>query len=343
MYDISINPFWTYVVAQRGSVFKEIKKAIPRREPKGHYDLVSDYPRRMGKYIRPGLLLLTCEILGGDIKKVMKVAAAQQLSEDWILIHDDIEDGSVLRRGLPALPEMKESSLGLAMNAGDALHMIMWKTLLDSRKELGTETALRLFEEFHDILLRTAEGQYMEMRWTLDNAFVGEKEYYKLVDRKTGAYTIAGPMKLGAICAKARPNVLRDLERLSVPLGRAFQIHDDWLDIYSKDLDKDLFGDLIEAKRTLLIHRVYDKASKADKARLKEIMGLPREERARDGDCVHVFLEMFERYGCKEHVRNIALENAQRSMKIIKGFSWIDRKGKRRLLDVVDLVIKREK
>ena len=343
MYDISLNPFWKYVQGHRREVFKEIEKAIPRREPKGHYDLVLDYPRRMGKYIRPGLLLLTCEILGGDVKKVMKVACAQQLSEDWMLIHDDIEDGSVLRRGLPSLPVMKGSSLGLAMNAGDALHMVMWKTLLDVRHDLGTETAIRLFEEFYEILLRTAEGQYLEMRWTLDNAFVSEKEYYNLVDRKTGAYTIGGPMRLGAICADAPPKVLRDLDRLSVPLGRAFQIHDDWLDIYSHDLDKDLYGDIIEGKRTLLIHRAFSKASSKDRAHLHELMGLPREERARDGDCVHVFLEMFDRYGCKEHVRSIALDNAQRSRKIIGGFSWLDRKGKNLLLDVVDLVIKREK
>ena len=86
-----------------------------------HWDMVFDYPRRMGKYLRATLLILTAKAIGiADHKKLLKTAAAMQISEDWLLIHDDIEDQSILRRGKPALQKIYGSELSI--NAGDALH-----------------------------------------------------------------------------------------------------------------------------------------------------------------------------------------------------------------------------
>jgi geranylgeranyl diphosphate synthase type II len=336
------NPFYKYIQVHKANIYSKIEEAIPTREPLGHYDLLADYPRRQGKYIRPGLLLLVCEVLGGDVEKILDVAAAMQLSEDWILVHDDIEDGSLTRRKGPALHEREDSSLGLALNAGDALHMVQWQVLMKARDVLGPEKTFALFDEMSAFLLVTAEGQYLEMKWTKDNFFVSEEDYYRMVDRKTGSYTIGGPMRLGAICADASPGVLSDLDQLAVPLGRAFQIHDDWLNIYSEDdQDKDFRGDLVEGKRTLLIHRAHELANTAEKTWLKESFGKPRAKRDSD-DFKNKVVDLFNEYGCKDWVRNIALENAQRSRDLINGFPWLDDDGKRRLNEVVDLIILRD-
>lgn len=64
-----------------------------------HWEIMREYPERKGKYIRPGILLLMVEALGGDVNKALNTVAAMQISEDWILIHDDWEDGSMERRG----------------------------------------------------------------------------------------------------------------------------------------------------------------------------------------------------------------------------------------------------
>lgn len=343
VYDLAKNPFFQFIVEHKQSVYSKIEKAIPSREPSGHYDLVADYPGRQGKYIRPGLLLLMTDILGGSIEDSMDVAAAMQLSEDWILIHDDIQDGGLTRRDGPTLHTMEDSSIEIALNAGDALHMIQWQALLESRNTLGPERALALFDEMSNFLLVTAEGQYLEMKWAQDNLFVGVDDYYKMVDRKTGSYTIGGPMRLGAICAGADTSIMDDLDTLAVPLGRAFQIHDDWLDIYSEHLDKDTCGDLIEGKRTLLIHRAYEQATDEEKAKMREMFGLSREDRDADDSFIPYVLSLFDKYGCEQWVRDIALENAQASRDIINGFAWLDDEGKKRMNTVVDLVILREK
>src|SRR3989344_7115050 len=96
-----------------------------------HWNIVREYPERKGKYIRPTLLLLTAEGMGTKEEIALQTAAAMQTSEDWLLIHDDLEDDSEFRRGKLTLHKMHGEKL--AINAGDALHIIMWKILLDNR------------------------------------------------------------------------------------------------------------------------------------------------------------------------------------------------------------------
>jgi len=97
-----------------------------------HQKMVADYPERKGKYLRPSLVLLTALAMGFPEEKALLTAAAMQTSEDWILNHDDIEDDSLQRRGKPALHKIYSKEL--AINAGDGLHILMWKMLLDNLK-----------------------------------------------------------------------------------------------------------------------------------------------------------------------------------------------------------------
>ena len=78
---------------------------------------IQDYPARGGKYVRSILICLTCEALGGNIEDALPTAASMELSQNWILIHDDIEDESSMRRGDKAL----HLKIGIdhAINAGD--------------------------------------------------------------------------------------------------------------------------------------------------------------------------------------------------------------------------------
>lgn len=342
MYEIKDNPFFHFILKHKDEIYRIIRSNIPDREPVLHYDLISDYPERQGKYIRPGLVLLMAELLGNKAESAYRPAAAMQTSEDWILVHDDIMDGALTRRDKPALHVRKDASLELALNAADALHIIQWKILLDPGNS-SVDIQQKLFNEMSDFLLVTCEGQFLELLWTKDNLFVGIDDYYRMVDRKTGLYTIGGPMKLGAITAGASDQILTDIDRLATPLGRAFQIHDDWLDIYSESLDKDKCGDLIEGKRTLLIHRAHELANEEERAKLEEIYSRTRKEREQDETVIPFVTGLFEKYGCNQWVRNIALENAQTSRNLINGFEWLDEDGKRRMNEVVDLIILREK
>lgn len=184
------------------------------------------YPERQGKYLRPTLVLLTAQALGLPASKATLTAAAMQMSQEWLLIHDDIEDDSALRRDKPTLHKLY--SPDLALNAGDELHAIMWKMVSD----IGIN---EITEEFYRILLRTILGQGVEQIWTeAGTGKIAEDEYFFIADSKSAYYTIAGPMRLGAILASATPTQIDKITQFGLHLGRCFQLVDDILD-YKQD------------------------------------------------------------------------------------------------------------
>ena len=99
-----------------------------------------DYVDRQGSYRRPGLVMLTGQLFGAKPEDLILPAAAQQLSEDWILMQDDAEDDSELRRGKPAAQRIH--GWVHAMNATNTGQMAMWRMLKDypSRRAARRET-----------------------------------------------------------------------------------------------------------------------------------------------------------------------------------------------------------
>ena len=95
---------------------EETLRCIPDGEPKKYlYDLMRDYPQRGGKRFRPALVLLSCELFGGDPEKALTSAVAVELFHNFALVHDDIEDESLLRRGEQTLH--LQHGIALALNA----------------------------------------------------------------------------------------------------------------------------------------------------------------------------------------------------------------------------------
>jgi geranylgeranyl pyrophosphate synthase len=181
------------------------------------------YPERKGKYLRPTLVLLIAQALGVKTKLAVKVAAAMQLSEEWILIHDDIEDKSKIRRGKPTLHKLYGEEL--AINAGNSLHIIMWKMVND----LGSKV---ISEEFYKMLLRTVLGQGVEQIWTeRKRKNLSEADYFFIADSKSAYYSIAGPMRLGALAAGASQSQINKITDFGLYLGRCFQLKDDLIDL----------------------------------------------------------------------------------------------------------------
>ncbi len=200
--------------------------AVPKKYQENlekFWEINREYPERKGKYLRPTLVLLIAEALGAKADQAVKTAAAMQLSQDWVLIHDDIEDKSNIRRGKPALHKIYGQEL--ALNAGDTLHMIMWKIINDQgSKEIA--------EEFYRILMRTALGQGIEQMWTNEGDKTTEDDkYFFVADGKSGYYSIAGPMRLGAIVAGASKDEIEKITEFGLYLGRCFQLVDDILDL----------------------------------------------------------------------------------------------------------------
>ena len=308
-----------------------------------HWRLVREYPQRQGKYLRPILVLLSGLSMGANIGKLLKTATAMQLSEEWLLIHDDIEDGSLHRRGKPTLH--RQYNPELAINAGDTIHVIMWKVLLDNQKTLGSTLANKISQEFYTILSRTTLGQTVEINWAKSNYLdFDENGWFVVCDGKTSYYTIAGPLRLGAIIAGASQKQLDQITDYGMYLGRCFQIMDDILDLTSDfaGLKKQMANDIYEGKRSLILGHVFRHSSPAEKVRLTAIMAKDRTKKT----AVEVkwVLSLIREKGSIEAARQIAIKNKVQAEEIFKSrLKFMSRQPHRQYLEILaDFILNRD-
>lgn len=269
-----------------------------------HWKTIKEYPSRKGKYLRPTLLMLSAQSMGVEKEKIIKTASAMQISEDWILIHDDIQDKSILRRGGKSLHELY--SPDLAINAGDALHIIMWKVLAENIKTLGLDKSWDIYTEFYRMLMRTAMGQSAELMFMQKpvEQFT-ESDWVFIASSKTGYYSMAGPMRLGAIIADASQEQLVNLSEFGLHLGICFQLIDDILDIKSDFSGlKQKGNDIYEGKRTLLLSHVINTANNSDKKKIINIINKPRQKINKNE--VDFVIDQMNKLGTIEYAMNKA-------------------------------------
>lgn len=314
-----------------------------KKERNYHWRLVRDYPKRKGKYFRPTILLLTCEAMGGKAPYAIKTAAAMQISEDWLLIHDDFEDNSMERRGRPTLHRTYWPEL--AINAGDTLQIIMWKILADNLGKLGSQKADLIINEFYRILTRTTLGQSTEIKWSKENKLnFSDEDWFFIADGKTSYYTIAGPMRLGAIIAGATKDQLEKLTEFGVYLGRCYQLVDDILDVTSdfKGFKKQQGNDIYEGKRTVILGHLFRFANKRDKAKLASILMKTREQKT-DKEVKWV-IERMQHYGSIEYSKKLATKLKKKAQEIFqKKLIFLSRKPARsKLQALIDFVSERQ-
>lgn len=209
-----------------------------------YWEINNDYPSRNSKYLRPTFIRLIANSLGVNTKTVLRAAAAIQISQEWILISDDIEDDSDERRDKPTLHKIY--GLELAVNASDALEAIMWKSIIDIENK-------KVIDEFYKIMMRTILGQAVEQIWTNKKIKTNIDQNTFVIDSKAGYYTVAGPLRIGAIIAGISGKRLDKITDFGLHLGRCFQIVDDILD-YEQDK--------VEGKITIATSKGVDFAKK---------------------------------------------------------------------------------
>jgi geranylgeranyl diphosphate synthase type II len=299
------------------AIFRELPLTHPHADLAAFYTLLRDYPSRGGKRLRGTLLLLSTAAHGAPWTQGLNVAAALELFQNWVLIHDDIEDDSEDRRGRPALH--RTVGVPVALNVGDALHIYMWRTLL---RELGGDaraaptTLPRLLAAFEWMISRTAEGQHLDLTWVAEGRFeISEAAYLEMVTLKTAYYTVVGPLELGALCAGAEPDPR--LRQAGEDLGVAFQIRDDVLNLMADiSYGKEFAGDLFEAKRTLVLTHFFEHASPTEADEVKRALARPRS--AKDAQEMFAVLERLKRYGSLIYAQGVAEARAARGLALLR-------------------------
>jgi geranylgeranyl diphosphate synthase type II len=267
--------------------------------------MMGEYPRRGGKAIRPALCQATCEAFGGELGDALPSAVAIELMHNAFLVHDDVEDGSLLRRGLPTLHAAWD--VPSAINAGDGLALLGQTALRANRDRLGARMADLVAQEFEAMARHTVEGQAVELAWRRDGAFdLTPEDYLDLILRKTCWYTTIHPLRVGALIGGWGTLDLDPLARFGFYLGAAFQIQDDVLNLYGETASygKERDGDLYEGKRTLLLIHLLAHADPDERAWLEDFLTSDRAERSEAG--VAEVRRLLDAHGSLEFTRRFA-------------------------------------
>ena len=275
------------------------------------YNMMRDYPLRPAKGIRSSICLFTSEAFGGTIDDALLTASSLELFQNWILIHDDIEDESELRRGQPVLH--RKHTIPLAINAGDSLHGQMWSLLLSNNSLLGSDLTLDIIDEFIHMLNETTEGQHMELSWSHNNDLnISEVAYLVMCTKKTSWYTCITPFRLGNIIATKNKINANKFVEFGTNLGIAFQIRDDILNLTADSkYGKEYAGDLIEGKRTLILIHLLESCSTSDREFIESFFNNNRDFRESNSEKL---LDLISKYKSIDYATNVCNDLSDKAL-----------------------------
>ena len=290
-----------YAALTRGKMTDYLPEGRPHRYL---YEPISDYPGRGGKMMRPAICIATAKAFGAEADDAVRIAVSIELLHNALLIHDDIEDESESRRGEPTLH--LKYGLPIALNAGDALALSSLRPLSDLLPDVGPWLGMALIREMDRMARESAEGQAMELGWRRDNVVnLMPEDYLQMVLKKTAWLATIYPCRTGAMLGLRSEIDLSAFVRFGFFIGAAFQINDDILNIEADDrYGKEICGDLLEGKRTLMLIDLLQRLTPAENARMLDALARPREQQCLE-DTAWMRRRLLEE-GCLDRARAAA-------------------------------------
>lgn len=218
------------------------------REPLGLYDPVAYVLSLGGKRIRPALCLTACSLFDDQqVESCLNPALGLEVFHNFTLLHDDIMDGSTMRRNQPTV-HIKWNS-NAAILSGDAM-LIMAYQLITRAPAHVLAPVLGVFSQ---TAIEVCEGQQLDMEFESRNN-VSESEYLEMIRLKT-AVLLGASLKIGALIGGADQEAANQLYQFGSNIGISFQLQDDWLDVFgnASDFGKAIGGDIVNNKKTYLL------------------------------------------------------------------------------------------
>ena len=256
---------------------KEIEGFINSQNFKGEpaelYDPIEYIISIGGKRIRPRLCLTTYNLFNNQIDdNILYPATAFEVFHAFTLIHDDIMDKADMRRGHPTVH--KKWGDNIAILSGDVMSILSFALL--SRTPLGKHGAV--FSSFYNTATQVCEGQQFDMNYE-NVPYISTEQYISMIGLKT-AVLIACAAKVGAIIGGADEKTSQALYDYGYQLGIAFQITDDYLDVYgdSSVFGKNIGGDIVNNKKSWLLVETANRATGESLITLEKTMSLTEEQ-----------------------------------------------------------------
>jgi len=240
-------------------------KQLPyERQPRSLYDPIRYVLSLGGKRLRPVLMLMAYNMYREHPETIIEQAIGLETYHNYTLLHDDLMDNAPIRRGQPTV-HLKWNA-NTAILSGDAMFVLAYQHMANGLKEKLPEV-ISLFTE---TALGIGDGQQFDMDFEQRND-VCEDEYIEMIRLKT-SILLACALKMGAILADAPQADADNLYRFGEHIGLAFQLQDDYLDVYGdpKVFGKAIGGDILEGKKTFMLINALAHADEAQRKTLEQ-------------------------------------------------------------------------
>lgn len=278
----------------------------------GLYEPISYSLTAGGKRLRPSLTLMAADAFGDAAEKAEKAAVGLEMFHNFTLLHDDVMDNSDLRRGRPSVHAKWD--VNTAILSGDTMLTLATQCVADV-----DDAVLRpVLDAFNLMALRVYEGQRLDMDFeTADKVELAD--YIRMITDKTGAL-LGAAARIGALIGGASDRDAAYMAEYGVMLGIAFQIQDDWLDVFgdSTTFGKPIGGDINNNKKSFLLLTALETGT-PDAEALSEAMRLPA------GDTkIKIVTRLYERLGMSEQCRKAISMYSSKALTALKATSLSD-------------------
>jgi len=328
---LKLRPLLRY----RKMVEEEIRRLIPEETKDLRvYMPIHHMLEAGGKYVRPILLLLSCEAVGGDPKAIAGGAAGIELGHVASLIHDDIIDGAHLRRNVMSVQE--KFGVHDAVLSGDLLVFNAFLSLaLLSERSIPAERIVRALRVISEAGINLCVGQELEANYSalLDTT---KEEYIDVIAKKTGAFTKA-ITESGAILGGGTDEQVQAMSDYGLNLGIAFQIKDDLLSATKTDEEimKSSGTDIVQRTMTLPVILAYERCREEDRAIIEKVFSSSRNT---DSD-IELFNSVLRKTGAIEESEKVAWEYVKKAKEPLKILPKST--SKKMLLELADFAVER--
>ncbi|MEY3478642.1 MAG: geranylgeranyl pyrophosphate synthase, partial [Actinomycetota bacterium] len=302
-----------------------------------------------GKRLRPAFCYLAFVGVGGDenSKQLLDTQAALELLHASALLHDDIIDGSLTRRGEPTshtryiAKHLDSKWAGEARRFGEGAVILIGDLAFVYADQLMTGVNSMTAKVWNEMRIEVNIGQYLDLLGSAQRERNLNKAE-RVCRYKSGKYTVERPLHLGAtLAAPEQADVLLEqLSNFGLPLGDAFQMRDDVLgafgDTSSSLTGKPIGDDLREGKPTPLLAMACERATVAQREVLDRV-GAPQISHQEVSDIQEVIIET----GALDALEAKILSLVEHSISAVSKSS-LDESSKSRLIELAEFVASRK-
>lgn len=232
------------------------------RHPQGLYEPIAYELSLGGKRIRPVLMLMAYNLYRDNVEAILQPAAAIEVYHNHTLLHDDLMDKADMRRGKDTVHKVWGDNT--AILSGDAMLILAYRLMTQA----PAQDLKQIVDLFTETAIEICEGQQLDMEFEQRND-VKEEEYMEMIRLKTSVL-LACALKIGALLGGAAPDDADRLYDFGINMGLAFQLQDDWLDVYGDPavFGKNIGGDILCNKKTYMLIQALAHANESQHAEL---------------------------------------------------------------------------